>query len=142
MALDLVPLCSIDIVMGDTLLVGDGPSGFRAVAEVSSGAVHGERLSGTIAGNAMADWIVANGGVGTVDVRGILRTHDDALIHVSYGGRIDMSSGLPDGPIYVAPRFETSDERYRWLNLVQAVGVGTLLGQDLHYDWYEVRAGS
>jgi hypothetical protein len=42
--------------------------------------------------------------------------------------------------IYVAPRFETGDERYTWLNRIQAVGKGTL-NQDLSldYEWYEVR---
>jgi hypothetical protein len=86
----------------------------------------------------MADWIVVNGGVATVDVRGVLRTHDDALIYATYGGRIDMSNGPGTAPIYVAPTFETSDERYTWLNRVQAVGVGTLDGEHLHYDWFEV----
>jgi len=136
---ELVPLCSIDIVMGESLLVGDGPAGFRVVAEVGSGTVSGERLKGTLAGNSMADWLVVNGGVATVDVRGTLRTHDDALVYVAYGGRIDMSSGALTEPIVVAPRFETSDERYSWLNLVQAVGVGRLDGEHLHYDWFEVR---
>lgn len=134
----LVPLCSIDIEMGETLMVGDGPAGFRVVAEVGTGSVSGERVSGTLAGRSMADWVVVNGGVATVDVRGVVRTHDDALIHVSYGGRIDMSQGPGAAPIYVAPRFETADERYAWLNLVQAVGVGTLDGEHLHYDWFEV----
>ena len=42
--------------------------------------------------------------------------------------------------IYVAPRFATGDERYAWLNRIQAVGKG-ILNQDLSldYEWYEVR---
>jgi len=139
---ELVPLCSIDIVMGESQLVGDGPAGFRVVAEVGSGRVSGDRITGTLAGRAMADWIVVNGGVATVDVRGVLQTDDGALIYVTYGGRIDMSGGALTEPIYVAPRFETSDERYRWLNLVQAVGIGKLDGEDLHYDWFEVRVAA
>jgi hypothetical protein len=39
----------------------------------------------------------------------------------------------------VAPTFETGDERYAWLNSIQAVGKGTLDGSAVHYDWYEVR---
>jgi Protein of unknown function (DUF3237) len=136
---ELVPLCSLDIEMGESLLVGDGPAGFRVVAEVGSGSVSGERLRGTLAGNSMADWLVVNGGVATVDVRGTLRTDDGALVYVTYGGRIDMSGGALTEPIFVAPRFETSDERYRWLNLVQAVGIGRLDGEHLHYDWFELR---
>jgi hypothetical protein len=134
----LIPLCTIDITMGETLMVGDGPSGFRVVAEVADGTVSGDRLRGTLAGSSMADWVVVNGGVAKVDVRGTLRTHDDALVYVEYGGRIDMSGGPGAAPIFVAPTFETSDERYSWLNLVQAVGVGSLDGERLTYRWFEV----
>ncbi len=43
-------------------------------------------------------------------------------------------AGLP------GPRFETGDERYAWLNWIQAVGKGTV-NEDLSvdYEWYEVR---
>ena len=136
---ELVPLCSIDIVMGESQMIGDGPAGFRVIAEVGSGTVSGDRVRGTLAGRAMADWIVVNGGVATVDVRGAMQTDDGALIYVTYGGRIDVSGGALAEPIYVAPRFETSDERYTWLNLVQAVGIGKLDGENLHYDWFELR---
>jgi hypothetical protein len=40
---------------------------------------------------------------------------------------------------YAAPRFETGDERYAWLNKVQAIGKGRLDGTTLTYEWYEVR---
>lgn len=139
---ELIPLCSIDIVMGESQMIGDGPAGFRLIAEVGSGTVSGDRVRGTLAGRAMADWIVVNGGVATVDVRGAMQTDDGALIYVTYGGRIDMSGGALTEPIYVAPRFETSDERYTWLNTVQAVGIGKLDGKHLHYDWFELRVAS
>ena len=39
-----------------------------------------------------------------------------------------------------SPRFETGDERYAWLNRIQAVRKGTV-NEDLSidYEWYEVR---
>jgi hypothetical protein len=41
---------------------------------------------------------------------------------------------------YVAPVFETGDERYAWLNRIQAIGRGILYEDiSLHYEWYEVR---
>ena len=59
-----------------------------------------------------------------------------------------ITTRRPQGPqlpatIYVAPRFETCDERYLWLNRIQAVGKGTLQedGLSLYYEWYEVRWG-
>jgi len=53
---ELIPLCSIDIVMGESQMIGDGPAGFRVIAEVGSGTVSGDRVNGTLAGRAMADW--------------------------------------------------------------------------------------
>ncbi len=136
--LALVPLCSLDLTLGEYQIVGEGPAGFRVVAPVVDGTVTGDRLRGDVLPEAMADWIVVNGPVATVDVRGTVRTHDDALVHVTYRGRIDMTDGPGTAPIYVAPTFEAGDERYAWLNLVQAVGVGRLDGERLHYDWFEV----
>jgi hypothetical protein len=137
----LVPLCSIDLEMGDMSVVGEGPAGLRVVAQVAGGTVSGERLSGTVLGPSTADWVVLSAaGVATVDVRATIRTSSGALVYATYGGRIDMSQGPGTAPIYVAPTFETGDVDLAWLNLVQAVGVGQLDGDRLHYDWYELRA--
>jgi Protein of unknown function (DUF3237) len=54
---------------------------------------------------------------------------------------VDLSHGF-QFPLtaYVAPRFETGDERCAWLNRIQAVSKGTV-NEDLSvdYEWYEVR---
>ena len=42
-------------------------------------------------------------------------------------------------PIYAAPLYETGDERYAWLNRIQAVAKGALDGQSLTYEIYELR---
>ena len=39
----------------------------------------------------------------------------------------------------MAPKFETSDERYTWLNAVQAVGKGELGAGTVSYEIAEVR---
>jgi hypothetical protein len=137
--MELVELCAVDITLNDLLWVGDGPAGTRVIAEVLSATVTGERLSGSLKGSSSADWLVVNGNVGTLDVRATLETVDGALVYVSYKGRMDVSQGPGALPFYCAPLFETSDERYQWLNLVQAVGKANLDGSLLHYDWYEVR---
>ena len=104
--------------------------------------VKGDRLSGELLGTAAAAWAVLGPeGTGTLDIREALRTDDGAVIFVQYNGRLDASQGLQfPMTIYVAPRFETGDERYAWLNRIQAVGKG-ILNQDLSldYEWYEVR---
>ena len=44
-------------------------------------------------------------------------------------------------PVYVAPTFETGHPDYAWLNGIQAVGIGRLDGERLHYEWFELRSG-
>jgi hypothetical protein len=135
MAVELVPLCNLDVILRDPIVIGDGPAGNRMIFEVESVRVTGERISGKMVGQAAADWLVVHGSVGTLDVRATLETDDGALVYAHYQGRALLDTGR----IYVAPMFETSDERYDWLNAVQAVGKGTLEGNRLRYEWYEVR---
>ena len=136
MSLELVPLCGIDVTLAEPLRVGAGPSGQRTVAEITGMTFTG-RLTGTLKGQAAADWITMVGDVATIDVRATIETHDAALVYVQYSGRTDISAGMGSAPMYVTPRFETGHPDYAWLNAVQAVGKGSLA--DLHYDWYEVR---
>jgi uncharacterized protein DUF3237 len=122
--------------------VGAGPAGTRLIVEVASAQVKGDRLRGEMRGAAAADWVIVGpGGAGTVDVRATLQTDDGAIIFVQYNGRLDVSQGLQfPMTAYVAPLFETGDERYAWLNRIQAVGKGILYEDlSLDYEWYEVR---
>jgi hypothetical protein len=140
MALQLVPLCTVDVTLAEPIIVGDGPSGLRLIIEVERMAVTGDRLRGSMLGRAAADWVTVVGTVASVDVRAAVETDDGAIVFVQYQGRFDLTNGAGAAPIYVAPLFEAADERYQWLNLVQAAGVGTLNGTDLHYEWFELRA--
>jgi hypothetical protein len=144
MAVELVPLCTLRVQLKPPIVVGAGCAGTRVIVEVASVQVKGDRLSGEMEGGAVADWIlIGPEGTATLDVRATLRTDDGALIFVQYNGKSagDMSAGIQlPATVYVAPRFETSDERYAWLNRVQAVGKG-IVNEDLSldYEWYEVR---
>jgi hypothetical protein len=112
------------------------------IIEVASADVTGDRLAGELLGGAAADWLVLSAdGTGTLDVRLTLRTHDGAAVLVQYTGRLDASQGLQfPMTVYAAPRFETGDERYSWLNRIQAIGKGSLNADlSLDYEWYEAR---
>ncbi len=79
-------------------------------------------------------------GAGTLDVRGTIETHDGAIIYLNYYGKTDLTRGLVfPVTIFVAPRFETGDPRYAWLNTLQAVGKG-IVDENLvlTYEWYEL----
>jgi hypothetical protein len=138
MAIELIPLCEVDVTLAEPIMVGPGPAGMRVIGEVRSARATG-RLSGSLKGNAAADWLVLQGDVGMLDVRVTIETDDGAVVFAQYNGRMDISAGLGAKPVYVAPRFETGDPRYAWLNLVQAVGKGQIDGLALHYEWYEMR---
>ena len=138
--MELVPLCTLEATIGGMHMIGTGPAGARTIAEVSGGSMSGERVNGTVKGNAAADWMLTSkDGIATLDVRVVVETDDGALIYITYEGRADWSEGPGTKPIYMAPKFETSDERYAWLNSVQAVGKGQLGAGTVTYEIAEVR---
>ena len=115
--------------------VGAGPNGTRQVYDVTGGTFEGPRLRGTLLPSG-ADWIqVGADGMGRLDVRATFATDDGAHIYLQYFGVLDLAAALKKfergestdyGDIYfmTAPRFETGDERYAWLNRIVAVAEG------------------
>ncbi len=142
MAIELVPLCTMRVQLKPPIEVGSGPVGTRLIFEAESFKFDGDRFSGEMVGSASGDWLlVGPEGTGTLDIRATFRTHDGAVVFGQYHGRMDASDGL-DLPktIYVTPRFETGDERYAWLNRIQAVGKGVVQEDlTLESEWYELR---
>jgi hypothetical protein len=123
----------------ETYVLEGTPAGGRYIFEISSVSVEGERLRATLKGRAAADWLMVGPDLtGTLDVRFLLETHDGALVHTQYHGRVDLAAGA-SAPVYATPRFETGDDRYRWLNKIQAVGKGAFDGTTLVYELFELR---
>lgn len=142
MSIELVPLCTATATLADPIFLPDTPMGTRIIAEVLSYDFVGERLNGHAKGNAGADWLTLSPGLlGTLDVRALIETDDGALIFASYRGRLDLSGGPGASPSYAAPLFDTGDERYAWINRIQAVAKGQISdgGSTLVYEMYEVR---
>jgi hypothetical protein len=140
MPIELVPLCTAKVQLKPPIEIGPAVFGSRMIFEVVSIETEGERFRATMEGAAAADWLlVGPGGEASLDVRATVRTHDGALVYAAYYGRFTFDGSLPV-TIYVAPRFETSDARYRWLNHIQAVGKGVVDEKLLlTYEWYEMR---
>lgn len=138
MAIELVPLCTAQLVLERPVRIKDAPFGTRFSIGILEGKVAGDRLSGTLKGPA-GDWFAMGaGGAGRLHVHGQIETDDGALVYIEYEGRQNLSQGT-GAPLYVAPTFQTGDERYAWLNHVQAIGKGTIEGANLTYEWFEVR---
>lgn len=133
MELELVPLCTATVTLAETINV----SSSLVIAEVVDLEVTGERLRGHLHGRASADWLQLSPlGFGIVDVKMTIETDDGALVLVTYGGRLQLETVTA----YTAPTFHTGDERYAWLNGIQAAAKGTFdPSGKLVYEIFELR---
>lgn len=126
------------------------PTGLRMVFITTGGHVEGPRLTGEILPGG-GDWLlIGSDGAGRVDVRATIRTDDGTLIHyesrgiikIPPGGLDRLASGeiLPFADTYIrtTPKFETSDERYAWLNEVVTLGYNVLSPNHIDYRIYGV----
>jgi hypothetical protein len=132
------------------LAVGEGSFGNRMIVEVKGGEFEGPRLKGKIRELSSADWlIVDNDGVGHLDVRMTLETHDGALIYQQYLGSIVINEKVQaalsrtgdfdygDTEFFITPRLETGDERYKWVNKVVAVAQGRIVNGRVEYKVFQ-----
>jgi hypothetical protein len=133
MSLELIPLCTLSAAVPELIQV----SPEFVIGEVTAARCEGERLKASMKGRASADWLtVSPRGYGTLDVRLTLETDDGALIFASYKGRLLFDTMT----VYATPLFETGDERYAWLNLIQAVSKGQFVEPGmLVYEVFELR---
>ena len=148
------PLCEVDITLDDDapLPLGRSPWRNRRVSYIAGGTVTGARLQGEVLAGG-GDWSELGEGVDGaaltfIDVRSIWKTHDGAMIYVTYGGRLVIPRAvlgdfrdparvetLPDDSyaFRIQPLFETADPRYGWLNALVAVGVGRRTARGVRY---------
>jgi len=136
MALELISLATVRVSRGEIHRMGDTAFHRRVIGGISRGRWDGDRLAGDIV-EPGGDWAIPSrdGTLMLLDVRQVIRTDDGALVYVTYQGRCDRGRGT----YTVAPTFETDDERYAWLNGVQAIGQGRSDGDDIVYEMFEVR---
>jgi len=148
--LHTAPLALLTAVLDQPHTLGTTPAGERKVVPVLGGSVEGERLSGRILSGG-SDWALTNpAGVLELDVRLVIETHDGALINCQYRGirhgpreiMAKLAAGEPvdyrDIYFRIAPRFETADPRYDWLNRLLAVGIGERLPEGPRYHIHEI----
>ena len=145
------PVFTITIDLHPILDVGTTPAGQRRIIPVSGGRFEGDRLSGEILPHAGSDLLLARpDGAFQQDVRLPLRTHDGALILMTYRGirhssvevaqRITRGENVPPESYYlrIAPFFETGAPAYDWLNRIVAVGMGERLPNGAAYEVFEI----
>jgi hypothetical protein len=139
-------LCSLTARLAPPREFGATPRGTRRFFPVTGGSFEGPRLRGDLLPEG-GDWLVVRPDsdaeyVQDLEVRITLRTDDDALIYVRYGGVRCSHPEVQSRPLRgetvhpseyyfrTRPVFETSVARYSWLNSIVAVGVGERLPPD------------
>jgi hypothetical protein len=126
------------------------PVGTMMTSITTGGEIDGPKLRGEILPGG-GDWLlVGSDGVGRVDVRATLKTHDDVLIHYEARGivkvpadgleRLAAGEALAFEETYVrtTPNFETADVRYAWLSELVAVGYNVVSANHIDYRIYRV----
>jgi hypothetical protein len=122
----------------------------RRVVIVTECDIEGDRLRGHVLPGG-SDWVtVEPDGAVSLDCRMVLETDDRALIGMVYRGlrhgsaedmaRLNRGEPVDTSRFYhrVAIFFDTSAERYRWLNGVMAIGKGRRLPDGGVYEVYEL----
>ena len=125
--------------------------GLRVNFHITGGEITGTKLRGIVR-PVGADWFtMRSDGVGILDVRATIETHDGALIYTTYTGIGDagpdgyrkfMAGELPPRlPLRVVPRMSTAHPDYQWVNRVQFLNIGEadLEKHVVRYDIYAVR---
>ena len=146
----LVPLMTYYARLTEALAVGPTMYGNRLIVEVDGGEFEGPRLRGTLRKAGCADWLTLADDFGHLDVRATLETHDGAFIYVEYIGKLELTpkvraalagNGTTEfGESYfvTAPRMQTGDPRYRWVNNMICVAQGKIGVGRVDYRVFEV----
>ena len=130
------PLMTVRILAAPPQKIGAIPHGMRSIVPVTGGDFEGPRLRGKVMPGG-GDWLLLRSdAVLELDLRITLETDDRALIHMSFQGLrhgpADVIAALGRGEVVdpatyyfrTVPRFETSAEKYAFLNRIITVGVG------------------
>jgi hypothetical protein len=132
------------------MLTGPTAGGERRVVSILGGTFEGPRVKGVVMPTGNDAIFIQPGGRTLLDVRTVLKTHDDALIYLQYRGvrngppeamqRLAAGERVDPATYYfrTALTFETGDTRYDWLNDLLAIGVGDRLPSGPIYRVFQV----
>ena len=128
----------VEVISGE----GEGISkGTQLAIGINSLSLEGENIKAAMAmQDASVNATVIGEGLTLLEARVTLKTDDGAFIHAAWSGRAYLSEGL----VAIAPTFRTANDRYAWLNSVQAVGAGEedIAAGKLVYRLYKVKLTS
>jgi hypothetical protein len=150
MELRYQPLFIFWIDVNAPYLIGATPGYDRRIGEITGGSFEGARLRGKILSGG-SDWqSLRSDGTTTINVRLVMKTDDGALISMRYEGmrhgpkevmdRLTRGESVNPSEYYfrISPYFETSSEKYGWLNRILSVAYGARMPGGALYQVFEI----
>jgi hypothetical protein len=142
-------LFTIDLDFEITVL-GETPYGIRRVGRLITGSFGGPKLKGTVLPGGGAWTLVRRDDVLDIEVRLILETNDKHQIYMHWKGlrhvpkevieRLRRNETVDPRTYYLraTPYFETSSEKFRWMNCICAIATGSLATNARTLDVFQV----
>src|SRR5438046_5764882 len=144
------PLLIFHIEVKPPSVIGATPGYDRRIGEITGGRFEGPRLRGKILSGG-SDWqSLRSDGTITMNVRLVMETDDGALIGMTYPGmrhgpkevmdRLARAENVNPSEYYfrITPYFETSSEKYDWLNRIVTVAYGARMAGGALYQVFEI----
>ena len=132
------------------LALGETPYGERRIARFAGGNFDGPKLRGIVLPGGAGWMLLRRDGVLHIEVRIVLETDDQQLIYMQWRGlrhgpedviaRLNHGETVDPSSYYfrTTPYFETSSERYSWLNRICSIATGSRMGDRRGFDVYQV----
>ena len=132
------------------LTLGNTPYGGRRIARFGSGSFEGPKLKGTVLPGGGGWMLIRRDDVLEVDVRIVLETDDKQMIYSSWKGfrhgpkevidRLNRGEAVDPGSYYfrTTPYFETSSEKYAWMNRICSIATGSREANRRTFDVFQV----
>ena len=132
---DLEHFCHMEVAF-EMKIIGATPSGLRADAHFT-GTAAGPHWEGEIPVEGVDYVTIRSDGNLNLDLRATMGTGEDVIAYRGTG--VSISTGENSAEPRELITFETSSERFGWLNREVAVGLGRSEGAELTVDFYLVR---
>lgn len=132
------------------LALGDTPYGGRRIARFGGGSFEGPKLRGAVLPGGGGWILLRRDGVLDIEVRIVLETDDKQMIYMHWKGyrhgpkevidRLNRGEEVDPASYYfrTTPYFETSSEKYSWLNRICTIATGSRAGERRGFQVYEV----
>ena len=131
-------------------VLGETPHGIRRIARLKTGSFAGPKLKGAVLPGGGSWTLVRRDGVLDIEVRLILQTTDEHQIYMHWKAlrhvpkdvldRLNRNETVePDAYYFRAtPYFETSSDKYGWMNRICAIATGSLATNARTFDVFQV----